>query len=558
MIIIILNWLLIFFICYITGSLFAKAFGLLNSTAINLIYGIIANTFCLSIVAFFYPINNNILYAFFCINAVLFIVNYKLFTGNFFKVNKQIFTWQGLILFIATIAFAAYSSCVSKINDDGLYYTQTLKWLTEYGFVHGISNLHVSFGLSSSWHIFQSLFIFSEQLYTNDVNGFLMLVYTMFIVEKICKSTGSFFSAIQYILVLLISIPFYSAPNPDIAVIVFSAIAIDMFLHKQDIRTIVVIGVFCITIKISAIGVFLLSMVCIYYVINTYKNNFLLLFFLLLIGILFCFKNAYQTGYPLYPIKYFALQTADWKTPEPIVTYFLSGIKTWAYTDKYIPKDVLKNYNINVTDMVQILLSRGAIKGPINIFIFISALLTLVVFLYQLLAKKVSKNIVIVFFICGLNLFIWLLLAPQYRFILSVIIFFIAWLSNIFLSKYYIKLNTTIKYKVLFVVISLFALPAIFGTELNLHGTRSKELGQFEKITWERFIYPSPQYQFFLIDTTKINGLDYYHPAKNRYCWNAKLPCMSESYDKNLFVNFNCKIALRDKHLRDGFKLIRY
>lgn len=73
-------------------------------------------------------------------------------------------------------------------------------------------------------------------------------------------------------------------------------------------------------------------------------------------------KNIFQTGYPLYPIKAFSINQLDWITPEPVIDYFIHGIKSWSYSDEYKPLEVENQYKKDIINELILLLGREGQK----------------------------------------------------------------------------------------------------------------------------------------------------------------------------------------------------
>jgi len=162
MIAVLFNWLLIFFTNYPLGRAINIQISNAQNLVQNVIVGLIINSCILTALAFFLAINTSFLCGICCINLLLIFIDVPYYKKLYALFKQRLISKHFFFLFFASIVLAIYSSASSKINDDGLYYTQTIKWFREYGFVHGISNLHVSLGLSSSWHILQSLYVFSD------------------------------------------------------------------------------------------------------------------------------------------------------------------------------------------------------------------------------------------------------------------------------------------------------------------------------------------------------------------------------------------------------------
>lgn len=562
MIIILASWIFIMVNCYLWGFFISNSIFKIKTISGTIIVGIILITLFANIIAFLFPISNTIIISIVITSILNLLMYFNEIKLQLLQIKRELFNYKNIVLLVlSAVLFAAYSSGYSNINDDGLYYTQTIMWLREYGFVHGISNLHLSLGLSSSWHVFQAVFSFSNTTNLNDINGFLMLVFTLFIIEKNTNKNINIFLYFQYFLVLLISIPFYSAPNPDFAIIVFTAIAIQLFLSNrkdENYAVILLIAVFCFTIKISAITVSVLAAFVLYKLLKNssfqlQSKLYILLFFMLSIQIS---KNIYQTAYPLYPYKILSVNT-DWKTPEAVVSYFTNGVKTWSYSNKYKPNEVTEIKDIGAMQLVESLLFRSGTKGLINKIIFTSFLLSIMLVIYLWFKHKINFRTIILQLVIGISLIIWFAFAPQYRFAMPMLIYYLAFIMHLIyfhLLRNYFKINL---YLIHVSIIIILFIPTVFG--LNIKGNEtSKQIGLFEKLKREQIIFPMPKYSFAKMDTIIVNNTPFYHVNGNTYCWNSPLPCMSKGYEKIIFENFKCRISLRGNSLSEGFKFISY
>lgn len=554
MLLVLLNWIIIFFTTFPTGRLVNRLINNESNLVQNIIVGLIVNWILINTLAFYLPINSRVLIGLYVLNLLLVGVEFSFYKKILISIRKYIFSKQVFVIFLASLVLAIYSTASSKINDDGLYYTQTIKWLREFGFVHGISNLHVSLGLSSSWHLLQSLYIFSDSIYTNDLNGFVLLIYTIHFVSRILNKSSTIFSLTQYFLVLLLSVPFLSAPNPDFPIIVFTAIALDLFMLNENYKVIILLACFSITIKISSILLFLSGLYCLFKNRNHLWKEPIFIIVIFLVLSLHISKNIYQTAYPFFPLKVLSIKQFDWKTPEPVVDYFLHGIKSWSYSDQYKPAAVENEYQKDFITEFYSLINRGGTKGLINKFLFVITLLSLFVFAKERSKNRISLTELTLILIGAFNLFIWFLFAPQYRFILPVFVFFSALIVFYTLRSKTKVNNNMLYYSIIGVFFLLFFLNVI-GINVTI-GSTSKEIGQIDKLNVERLMFPAKQYYFEEMDSILVNNKFYYHPKKNRYCWNSKLPCMSSGYEKVIWNDFQLRILQRTNNLQDGFLLV--
>jgi len=176
---------------------------------------------------------------------------------------------------------------------------------------------------------------------------------------------------------------------------------------------------------------------------------------------------------------------------------------------------------------------------------------------YLWFKNKINQQTIIIQVITGVSLIIWFVFAPQYRFAMPMLIYYLAFIMHLIyyhLLRNFFKINLYLVH--VFIIIILF-IPTIFG--LNLSGNEtSKQIGQFEKLTPSQIIFPKDKYSFAKLDTITINNTPFYHVNGNTYCWNSPLPCMSKGYEKIIFDNFKYRISLRGNSLSEGFKFISY
>jgi hypothetical protein len=245
----------------------------------------------------------------------------------------------------------------------------------------------------------------------------------------------------------------------------------------------------------------------------------------------------------------------DWKTPEPVVDYFLHGIKSWSYSDQYKPVSVENEYQKDFISEFYLLINRGGAKGLINKFLFATMLLSLFFFTREAFTKRISISELTIILIGVFNFILWFLFAPQYRFILPVFVFFFSLIIFYGLRrKIALNYNWLANFMIGIYIVMFFV--SLIGVNFS-SGSSSREIGQVDRLSAERLILPAKQYYFEEMDSILINNRFYYHPRKNRYCWNSKLPCMSSGYEKVMWSDFQLRISQRTNSLEDGFSLIK-
>jgi hypothetical protein len=175
---------------------------------------------------------------------------------------------------------------------------------------------------------------------------------------------------------------------------------------------------------------------------------------------------------------------------------------------------------------------------------------------YFYFKKKLEQKIIAMHIIICLSLAIWFVFAPQYRFALPMLIYFLAFIISLIYNEPFQK-----KFKInlwYFHVLLLLVFFTISLTGIKVNGNQtSSQIGTFNKIDAQQILIPKPEYTFKM-DTIWVNDKSYFHAQGNRYCWNSPLPCMSKGYEKIIFENYHYRISLRGKNLNEGFKFIYY
>jgi hypothetical protein len=317
----------------------------------------------------------------------------------------------------------------------------------------------------------------------------------------------------------------------------------------------IVLAAFCYSIKISAIAISILALFAVFQKKVIKQNKHLIILAILIIGISLL-KNVYQTGYPFYPYKIFAFNV-DWRTPESIIGFFTNGVKSWSFSNSLNPNEINQLQNISQWDLLKTLLTRPSSKGLINQIIGLTFIVSTFVVFYLFIKNKIQKNIFILQVIISLSLILWFLFAPQYRFALPMLLYFLALIIYL-INKYWIMKFVKLKLHYFHIIILLIMLiPAFWSINIKVNST-SNQIGQFNKIDSKQLFIPKPQYTFEKIDTITINGNQYFHPQDNMYCWNVSLPCLSQGYDEIIYKNYGYRISLRTNSVNDGFKFIHY
>jgi hypothetical protein len=446
------------------------------------------------ILAFFIPLN---IYAEIptVLSGLLFFFKDKLYRE--FQFSKKDYF---LLLSISLIILFC-SSYYPYILDHFGYYVPTIKWLTEYGLIKRISNLDLTLGQMSIWHIFQAGFSnFSDPFLR--INAILLIVYAIYIIEK--KS----WIQLCFVPILLL---FSQSPSPDLPVIIFSLIILnEILLQNKNTSLLFAFSVFVFAIKPTMIWLPILSFL---YSIFIVKSSFKNLLPGILIILLFFIKNIYTFGYPIFPISIGDFGFT-WKPNSEVLKISSQYAIQKTYDMQYSYEEIQK---FSAFDYLKNWLFLNGIKSKINI-LFIVSLIIFSIFTFV----KNKKIISIICISLIIKSVLVLLFSAQYRFFIDVFfaIFFVIFFT------YLDKKKSIAVFSVLSIFfISCLTLPSILQTHLP-----SFRLGNFiGKFKVEQLYKPSV-YEPTKFDSFKIGNLKFNVSRKYPYNYEIPTPAISSSY----------------------------
>lgn len=496
MILILLSSILIIPTLMGLGKILENILGsLYDGISAKVLSGIAGISLTWTILSFFIPLNMHVEIITVLLGLLYFIKD-KLYV-EFYKFSKKDIS---SIVIISCIILLA-SSYYPYILDHFGYYVPTIKWLTEYGLVKGISNLDLTLGQMSVWHIFQAGFSnFSDPFLR--INAILLIVYSIYIIEK--KS----WIQLCFIPILLL---FSQSPSPDLPVIIFSMIILKEILSGNQ-KTSLLFGfsVFVFAIKPTMIWLPLLSFL---YSIFIVKSNFKSLILGSTILLLFFMKNIWTFGYPIFPVSILDLGISWKPNPEVLKTssqYAILKTYDMQYTYQEIQQftsiDYLKNW-----------LFLDGIKSKINIFFILS----LLVFIVYTIIKK-NKIITLICISLLTKSILVLLFSAQYRFFIDVffVIFFVMFI-NYFTKK---------KAFIVFASLSIFFIGFLSFPNLIQKYMPSFRLSKFMGTFEKEQLYKPSSYIYNNFSNQKVGNLKFNISKKYSFNFDTQLPAISSSY----------------------------
>nr|WP_230650976.1 hypothetical protein [Chryseobacterium sp. LC2016-27] len=416
---------------------------------------------------------------------------------EYFRFSKK----DSIILGILATVILFSASFYPFILDHFGYYVPTIKWLTEYGLIKGISDLDLILGQMSVWHILQAGFSnFADPFFK--LNAVLLIVYGLYIIEN--KSW------IQLIFIPILLI-FSQSPSPDLPVIIFSLIVLNEILSgNRNISFLFAFSVFTFAIKPTVIW---LPIFILLYSIFISKFDYKKLIFGSLVFLLFIAKNIWTFGYPVFPFAIFDLGISWKSNPELLkASSEFALIKT--FDEQYSYAEIVK---FSWFDHIKNWLSLKGMKSMINI-LFIFSLIGFIIFSIIKKNKIISlicisiliKSILVLFF------------SAQYRFFIDV--FFVV--SFVLFFEYLNKKNAVlISSSLIFTVAVIFSFPNFIQKFIP-----SFQVGRFMKPFEKKQILSPSHYQYNQYNSYKVGGLKFNVSKKYPFNFDTPVPAISVNY----------------------------
>ncbi|SMO62139.1 hypothetical protein SAMN06265171_103332 [Chryseobacterium rhizoplanae] len=484
----------------------------------KILSGILGISLIWTLISFFIPLN-------------IYVEAVSIFVGLFFFFRNRLygefyqFSKKDFILFsAATLIIMLAGSYYPYILDHFGYYIPTLQWLAEYGMVKGISNVDLTLGQMSVWHIFQAGFSnFSDPFLR--INAVLLIIYTIYIIER--KN----WIHLCFLPVLLL---FSQSPSPDLPVIIFSLIILnELTAGNRNTALLFAFSVFVFSIKPTMIW---LPILVFLHSVFIFKNNFKPLLLGILILFLFFIKNIWTFGFPVFPVAIGDLGVS-WK-PNPEVLKISSQFAIMkTYDMQYTYEEIQK---FSTSDYIKNWLFLAGIKSKINI-LFILSLAVFSVFTW-IKKRKLITLICISLLIKGILV---LAFSAQYRFFIDIffVIFFVLF------HEYFNQKKSMIVFSVLSLFfISMLSFPALIQKYIPSFRVGSFMTGFEKEQLYKPSTYEYRQFNIFKIGNFKFN-VSHNYP----YSFDTPLPAVTPFY---IFDDVKAGIfpQLSDKNdLKKGF-----
>jgi hypothetical protein len=478
------------------GKIMENIWGILfQGISGKILSGILGISLIWTILSFFIPLNIKVEAPSVLLGLFFFFKN-KLYQ-EFHHFSKKDY----LVLSVSSVTAIFAGSFYPYILDHFGYYVPSLKWLTEYGLIKGISNVDLTLGQMSVWHIFQAGFSnFSDPFLR--INTLLLIIYSIYSIER--KNW-------VHLCFLPILLLFSQSPSPDLPVLVFSLIILNEITTRNSNTTLLfAFSVFVFTIKPTML--WLLVFVFLNFVLIC-KSTFKQFLFGGSILFLFFIKNIWTFGYPVFPIA-----TGDvgvpWKPDSEILKISSQFAIMKTYDMQYTYEEIQK---FSTVDYIRNWFSLDGIKSKINILFVLS----LVIFSVFAWIKK-RKLITLLCISLLIKSILVLAFSAQYRFFTDVffVIFFVLF------YEYFDRKKSIITFSAL----SLLCISILSFPELIQRSIPSFRVGSFMTGFEKEQIYKPATYEYQQFDTYKVGNFKFNVSHHYPYSFDTPLPAITPAY----------------------------
>ncbi len=297
-----------------------------------------------------------ILFLICCVGVVICFKDIKRSFGNFSghlrSAAKSVRLIDLLLFLISLCTMLVGAYIASKDGSTGGYDTPnyhipSIRWISEYGVVKGLANLHTRFAYNSAFLCLQALFSFRNLLgYSlHSVDGFIwvfMFLYcfwNLWVIERRRFALSDLLRLI-FMFLLVDQIKGISAPSTDFWPMCITAYIFiewcDLVEKPEDnpvpYGLLAMYGLFSLSVKLSSSILFLFAIKPVLEFIKSKKPLQILKFAVigLLLILPYLIRNVILCGYLLYPVAAIDLFNFDWKVPKSVIVAEKIGIEIFA------------------------------------------------------------------------------------------------------------------------------------------------------------------------------------------------------------------------------------
>jgi hypothetical protein len=444
--------------------------------------------------------------------------------------------------FLMLLAIGSYNiTHLDTLN----YHAQSIQWLERYKAVPGLVHLKLQLGFQSLWFAGEAIFSPATSFLKPTaffLNGAVLCWYFIFVVSRISPAPGKqprfesktgnkrwgWVLLLSYTMISWMQVRLTAASaSPDFIVSLYILAAIYLYIQSGTGNNylgyqLLVSILFCCTafvIKLSAIAILILALMILIRFIKgrQFKLFFLAIAIFSVVIIPFLARNVISTGYPLYPSSIGNVFHVDWKLSE----------QNLGRLQQYITEYAKLSSSANLeTQTLQIPFSSWfspwwghlAIVERVLLFSILAGIVFNLIFLKSFIAYLRQTILWQVLMVVSGGILLWFVQAPDLRFGTGYLIGMVYILYSPLVMKWSVSKASQLVLVNKAILIGLFVSISIYTT---YRFTRFYKPGQI--------IYPigieKVEYVETVCNKIRMNRLK----NKNNFCGSTPVPCIRDS-----------------------------
>lgn len=346
MIVVLLSWIYIGFICLLIGT---GVLGFHKRKKFTLMQYLITGVIVITVYVEFFSIFGKIgsaAHIFLLICALLLGGIYRKRLLGIWQESKLVLcSWEGFFYLCFIIFIAFFTSRGTFHTDTNIYHAQAIRLYEEYGLIKGMGNLQLHFAYNSAYLAFASVFslnwLLGQSLHTT--TGFIeviMCIYAFYGLKNFKQHKGHIadMMRIGILIYTLVILTGSMSPATDYATMYFVLFVITAWCENveadRDVTVysfLAVTAVFVTTLKFSACLLVLLTIYPAVYLLKEkrWKEIGVCISSGIFILAPFLVRNFLISGWLLYPFNGIDIFNVEWKIPEEYLLVDANQIKVW-------------------------------------------------------------------------------------------------------------------------------------------------------------------------------------------------------------------------------------
>ena len=561
MLLVIVSWLYIGFICLVFGHAFfhlplvKKHVGALQRGSVHFI---MAGVVIITVFSGYFSLVHKIGTLFHIILLLALLVLTwrfrKAILSHIKALSKAVLSWEGL-LYCGIIVFLAFFASRGEFHfDTNIYHAQMIRWLEEVGVVPGLGNLQRQYAYNSSYLSFAAVFgmkwLLGISLHTT--TGFLAAVLTIYALRGLKgvlqrKNHVADLCRLAMLLYVFHTLFYLMSPSTDYGALMVVAYLLlrwaEVFEQKgavDEYALLCVLAVFAMTLKLSAATMVLLFIYPAFCLLRARQWQRILFFVALglLVLVPWLLANFMLSGWLFYPFMGMDIFTVDWKMPLDALQRdnadIVAGARNINKAELYLGfREWLPLWWEQTETFHRMLLYANVIA--LGLFAFIRCAK-----IY--LGKKIQPPdgpLLVAYFAVISSVLLWFVMAPFVRYGLIFLLLLPALAIGESLSLRHNGCTRVVSG--LMIVLIFFSLSAYWDSNTVATGMFIKK-----HISAPHYIM-AQDYDRFEADTVTISGQDFYVPKDNFFVGYYNFP-------GSISVGRPVRCEMRGTALRQGFR----